>query len=39
MTSARVLLPGFEYRRIDIRGVTISCAVRGSTVWAGQVPS
>jgi haloacetate dehalogenase len=30
MTVPRVLLPGFEYRRIDVEGVTISCAVRGS---------
>jgi haloacetate dehalogenase len=30
VTSPRVLLPGFEYRRIDVEGVTISCAVRGS---------
>jgi haloacetate dehalogenase len=30
MTSSRVLLPGFEYRRVDVDGVTISCAVRGS---------
>jgi len=29
VTSPRVLLPGFEYRRIDVEGVTISCAVRG----------
>jgi haloacetate dehalogenase len=28
--AAPVLLPGFEYRRIDVEGVTISCAVRGS---------
>ena len=30
MTSPRVLLPGFEYRRVDVEGITISCAVRGS---------
>jgi pimeloyl-ACP methyl ester carboxylesterase len=24
-----LLLPGFEYRRIDVDGVTISCAVKG----------
>jgi haloacetate dehalogenase len=23
-------LPGFEYQRIDVEGVTINCAVRGS---------
>ena len=26
----RVLLPGFEYRRIDVEGVTIYFAVQGS---------
>ena len=25
-----VMLPGFEYRRMDVEGVTINCAVRGS---------
>jgi haloacetate dehalogenase len=30
MTSPRMLLPGFEYRRVDVEGVTINCAVRGS---------
>jgi haloacetate dehalogenase len=30
VTSPRVLLPGFEYQRIDVEGITISCAVRGS---------
>ena len=30
MTSPRVLLPGFEYQRIDVEGVTINCALRGS---------
>jgi haloacetate dehalogenase len=25
-----VRLPGFEYRRVDVEGVTINCAVRGS---------
>jgi haloacetate dehalogenase len=30
MTSPRVLLPGFEYWRVDVQGITISCAVRGS---------
>jgi haloacetate dehalogenase len=30
MTSPRVLLPGFEYRRVDVGGITINCAVRGS---------
>jgi haloacetate dehalogenase len=30
MTVPRMLLPGFEYRRVDVEGVTISCAVRGS---------
>jgi haloacetate dehalogenase len=30
MTSASpLLLPGFEYRRLDVEGVTINCAVRG----------
>ena len=28
--SSPVLLPGFEYRRIDIQGVTINCAVKGA---------
>jgi haloacetate dehalogenase len=26
----RVLLPGFEYQRMDVEGVTINCAVRGA---------
>ena len=30
MTSPGVALPGFEYRRIDVDGVVINCAVRGS---------
>jgi haloacetate dehalogenase len=30
MTFPRVLLPGFEYRRVDVEGILISCAVRGS---------
>jgi haloacetate dehalogenase len=30
VTSPRVLLPGFEYRRIDVEGVTINFAVQGS---------
>jgi haloacetate dehalogenase len=30
MTSPRMLLPGFDYQRIDVEDVTISCAVRGS---------
>jgi haloacetate dehalogenase len=30
MTAQRLLIPGFEYRRIDVEGVTINCAVRGS---------
>jgi len=30
MTAPRIPLPGFEYRRVDVEGVTISCAVRGS---------
>jgi len=30
VTSPRVLLPGFEYLRIDVEGVRISCAVRGA---------
>jgi hypothetical protein len=28
--ASPVRLPGFEYRRIDVEGVTISCAVAGS---------
>jgi haloacetate dehalogenase len=28
--ASAVLLPGFEYRRMDVEGVTISCAVRGA---------
>ncbi len=31
MTAASpLLLPGFEYRRTDVEGVTINCAVKGS---------
>jgi haloacetate dehalogenase len=30
VTFPRVLLPGFEYRRIDVEGVTINFAVQGS---------
>jgi haloacetate dehalogenase len=29
-TASPVRLPGFEYRRVAVEGVTISCAVRGS---------
>jgi haloacetate dehalogenase len=29
-TAARPVLPGFEYERIDVEGVTISCAVAGA---------
>jgi haloacetate dehalogenase len=29
-TARSVHLPGFEYRRVDVEGITISCAVRGS---------
>jgi pimeloyl-ACP methyl ester carboxylesterase len=25
-----VLLPGFEHRRVDVEGVSINCAIRGS---------
>ncbi len=28
--ASPVLLPGFDYRRIDVEGVTISCAVTGA---------
>ena len=28
--ASPVRLPGFEYRRIDVQGVTINCAVRGA---------
>ena len=28
--ASRVLLPGFEYRRVDVEGVTINCATRGT---------
>ena len=28
--ASPVRLPGFEYRRIDVEGVTINCAVAGS---------
>ena len=30
LTSPLIRLTGFEYRRVDIHGVTINCAVRGS---------
>jgi haloacetate dehalogenase len=30
MTMTTVRLPGFEYRRIDVEGVTISCAMKGA---------
>jgi haloacetate dehalogenase len=30
MTSPPMLLPGFEYQRVDVDGITINCAVRGS---------
>ncbi len=29
-SASPVRLPGFEYRRVDVEGITISCAVRGS---------
>jgi haloacetate dehalogenase len=28
--ASAVLLPGFEYRRTEVNGVSISCAIRGS---------
>lgn len=28
--ASAVLLPGFEYRRMDVEGVTINCAIRGA---------
>src|SRR5260221_10962040 len=28
--ASALLLPGFEYRRIDVENVTISCAVNGA---------
>jgi hypothetical protein len=28
--SSRPVLPGFDYRRVDVAGVTINCAVAGS---------
>jgi haloacetate dehalogenase len=28
--AAPMRLPGFEYRRVDVDGVTVSCAIRGS---------
>jgi haloacetate dehalogenase len=30
MPASPVRLPGFEYQRIDVDGVLINCAVRGS---------
>jgi haloacetate dehalogenase len=30
MSASPVRLPGFEYRRVDVEGVTISCAVKGT---------
>ena len=27
--ASSVLLPGFEYRRVDVEGVAINCAVKG----------
>jgi haloacetate dehalogenase len=29
-TAAASLLPGFEYRRIDVEGTMVNCAIRGS---------
>jgi haloacetate dehalogenase len=28
--ASPVRLPGFEYQRIDVEGVTINCAVKGA---------
>jgi haloacetate dehalogenase len=30
MPASPVRLPGFEYRRVDVEGVTISCAMKGA---------
>ena len=30
MTTPSALLPGFEYQRVDVAGVTVNCAVAGS---------
>jgi haloacetate dehalogenase len=30
MAASPVRLPGFEYRRVDVEGVTISCAIKGA---------
>jgi haloacetate dehalogenase len=29
-SASPVRLPGFEYRRIDVEGVTVSCAMKGA---------